>query len=399
MMTLQFVAATESGLRGRDDSKIHEEYNANNIESEGQGDDDGTHRRLANFAAVQSSLHPHEELAFELITRSNDISSLVSGPDNAGTFQLLRGDTLGSRVERMMIYVDERFQSEEFIGAIGLEFTDGSSAFAGSLGPNVRVETIQLGRLQGTFAVRPRPGNASYRVSSIVANEMGISVATQESEFRKSTSTREYDVDGRFLTGLVVSSEYGFTTLQFVVSKKIERSELIDITYNLSELDSPAEAKTLDTITLTNEGSEMQSMSAEYTSIKETAVTFSSESSYSFSNSFEVSTEFDAPIPGLPSVEVSLGFEQSSTISSGVANSKTKVESVTKSTTIQVPPRTSTRLSVTQFQEQVRDIPFSAKHKLTFNDGSSAIMDTVDGTMEGVIVSSVLISISETVLL
>lgn len=187
--------------------------------------------------------------------------------------------------------------------------------------------------------------------------------------------------------------------LQFIVSKEIASSTLTDIDYDLSRL-GLGDAKTLDTVTLRNEGTVPQTFTVAYTAIKESAVSLSSETTKSLEVGFGISTTFEAKIPFVGGVETTASFETSlsASFTSGRSDETRTSQTVTREVEVKVPPNTITTLQVTQFQEQIEDIDFTAKHTVVFVDGTSNIQ-TLRGTMEGVAVSNVFIKTEESAII
>lgn len=362
------------------------------------------HRELATYNQVLSSLRANEEIATELISRGNGPTSTVGTPSNSGTFLAMQGDKVGSKIEKLLFYVDTRFASnnDKFISGIGAEFSDGTTKFAGSLGETkfTRVEVVTLSKLTGTIKVKPRAKGVDYNIDYIYIEGLDKTIADNgDNAWKNAGSTKVFDVDGRFLTGLVVSTEVGMKTLQFIVTKPTVKSELIDLNYDLGGVEL-GDAKTLDTITLSNDSSLQQSFEVSFTAIESSTIEFSSEKTRSFEASYEVSTTFEAKVPFVASASATatVGASIGLSISSGKTDTSETVKEVTKTISISVPPQTKTKVLVTQFQEQVADIEFTAKHRLTFKDGTTVILETVNGIMKGVIVSNVQIDVEESAL-
>lgn len=354
-----------------------------------------------NYEDIPSHLLPWEEIALELVSDSVGPDSQTI-PGAATTFEILRPKTEGAHIEKLSFLLE---QGGILINRVGAKFTDGSIAVAG-IRPKVFlrgqpvIETVKLpsGPLEDTITILPRAinslGRSNHLVGKVIFDGLGGRQVAKSDGFQHGNN-KVYDVDGRFLTGLIMVPGDVIRNLQFIVSKVITASILTDIEYDLG-INAVGDAKTLDTVTLRNEGSETQTFTVSYTAVKESAISVSSERTRSIEVGFGISTTFEAKLPFVGGSETTASFETSigSSFTSGRTDEVATSEEVTKEIQVNVPPQTLVTLQVTQFQEEIRDINFTAKHKVTFIDGSCHT-STISGTMEGVSVSNVFIKTLE----
>ena len=133
-----------------------------------------------------------------------------------------------------------------------------------------------------------------------------------------------------------------------------------------------------------------------YSAVEESAVSLSSETTKSFEVGFGIETTFSGKIPFVGEAGLSVSFDASTSTSfSGGRTDETAVtKEVTREVQVTVPSNTITTLQVTQFQEKIADIDYTASHTVVFIDGSHSTT-TIAGTMDGVAVSNVFIQTSE----
>ena len=175
---------------------------------------------------------------------------------------------------------------------------------------------------------------------------------------------------------------------------------MVSIDYDTSDFGDPTEPKSLDKVTLTNDSSETMEFSVSYTYVETSAVEVHSEETKSYEHSFGITTGFEIKIPfiGDTGVESSYEYTNNKSYTSGTANTNESTKEVTKEVAVSVAPGTSTLFTVTQYQEEVQDIGYTATHILTFDDATT-MSTQVSGKMSGVVVSNVLFSVVETALI
>jgi len=348
------------------------------------------------YSQIPDVLEPWEEIATEIVNNTVDERSQTF-QGSVSQFKVLRPRTKGAHITKLTFVTEI---DNVLLARVDAEFSDGSRDtggfpnFRGGV-KNAKVHQVKLpGKLQGTIIVEARK-NADTRVNRVHLGKNGPTIARGQSDLRGHDNI--YDVDGRYLTGLIVPAAPVMTNLQFIVSKEIIDSTLSNIEYSLPQLGDGADPKSLETITLSNDSSETQNFAVSYTSIEESAISFSSERTRSLSVGFGISTSFDFKIPFVGSVGVGAEFtsDVESTFSSGRTEEQVETKQVTKSVSVSVPPRTKTTLTVLQYQEQIANVPYKAIHTVTFSDGTIHQSEGVEGTMEGVAVSSVFMTTKE----
>lgn len=358
------------------------------------------------YSDIPSKLEPWEEIALELVSYSvGPDSQTVEGA--ATKFQILRPKTRGAHIAKLSFLLE---QGGILINRVTAEFTDKSTAVAGIdpkkfLRGRPVIETVKFpsGPLEDTITVVPRAVNSlttsNHLIEKVIFNGLGGRQVAKGDGFQIGNN-KVYDVDSRYITGLIMAADSMATTgvirnLQFIVSKVVTASSLTDLEYNLGT-NAVGDAKTLDTATLRNEGSETQAFTVSYTAVKESAISISSERTSSIEVGFGISTTFEAKLPFVGGSETTASFETSfgSSFTSGRTDEVATSEEVTREIQVKVPPKTLVTVQVTQFQEEIKDIPFTAQNKLTFIDGTHHT-STISGTMEGVSVSNVFIKTFE----
>ena len=353
------------------------------------------------YADIQKALNPWEEIAMELISNDNGPKSATDNDSylHETRFKILRPKTKGARINKLSFLTE---LDGELIMRVTASFTDGSSD-TGGIDPDVKaprgtpgIETVYIpGVMTGTIKVVPRlyegTSNNNHRVGQVTIGAKTVSTTNDYP-----ADPKYYDVDNRFLMGLIVSTGNDRNkNLSFIVSKKIISSSLTNVEYTNLKDDIIDDAKTLDTITLRNEGATTQSFAVSYTQIEESSISLSSEETISFGLGLGIETTFEAGTPfvgvkGTASVETH--FEKS--FSSGKTEETVSTVEVTKEVFVEVPPKTVSTLIIQQYQVQIQDIKYTAEHTVTFEDGTSH-HGTVEGKMEGVAVSNVFIKTTE----
>lgn len=338
-------------------------------------------------------LRAYEEIAYDLTTRTNGVESTTHWGYQHSTcnFKLVQSKTEGAHATKMTFYTDTAYDA---LNGVEVSFSDGSRGFCGyqAWSDRLGVEVVKnLGKMSDSIIVQARNGNRAL-VDTVYFQSLKRTIGNTSTDV-SSNAAHVYDVDGRYITGLVCSDDDNMRNLQFLVSKPVKSSQLVDINYDLGHLQNPSEAKTLDVISLSNDSSEAQSFSVSYSMVEESSVSVSSErtSSFEMGIAIGISTEFGVDAWGVSasaSFSQDYSFTSGHSYTSGKVNEKATSKEVVKEVSITVPPSTSVTLTVTQFQETLADIDYTATHVLTFED-NSYIQTSVKGEMEGVAVSNV----------
>lgn len=346
------------------------------------------------YEKIPCALEPWEEIARDTILDTTDERSQTF-PTAENNFKILRPKSRGSHITKLTFILEI---DGLLINRVDAEFSDGSRDFGGggAIRGDPKIEVVKIpGKMDGSITVESRT-NPDVRVNKLFFDGSGRQIATGQGSLAGPRHT--YDVDGRYLTGIITSSTRRMLNLQFIISKEVASSELSNIDYELPSLGGGAEAKSLDTVTLSNDSNEAQTFSVSYTSIESSAFSFSSETTASLSVGFGVTTSITGKVPFVGDFSNQFEFSSSveSTFASGRTEESVQTKEVTKEVSVKVPPKTLTTLTITQFQEWVADIDYTATHIVTFTDGTRHVDNSLKGVMEGVAVSSVFMSTEET---